>query len=155
MSAMTANLPGWLDLLLAALVVAGTLFSLVGSWGLVKLPTFLMRLHGPTKATTLGVGCVLIASALGFGVAGGGTSLHEFVITLLLFMTAPVSAHLLVKAAFRLDPSLRPPPPPALPDAPPPALPNAPPPPPPPPPSLPPPTRSQPQPATPPPAPWR
>jgi multicomponent K+:H+ antiporter subunit G len=115
MSPLFTNLPMWLDLLLAALVVAGTLFSLVGSWGLVKLPTFLMRLHGPTKATTLGVGCVLIASALGFGVAGGGTSLHEGVITLLLFMTAPVSAHLLIKAAFKLDPSLRPPPPPPAP----------------------------------------
>ncbi len=109
MNPLLANLPGWLDLLLAALVVAGTLIALVGSWGLVKLPTFLMRLHGPTKAATLGVGCVLIASAIGFGVAGGGTSLHELVITLLVFMTAPVSAHLLVKAAFRLDPSLRPP----------------------------------------------
>lgn len=115
---MVTNLPGWLDLLLAALVVAGTLFSLVGSWGLVKLPTFLMRLHGPTKATTLGVGCVLITSSIGFGVAGGGTSLHELVITLLLFMTAPVSAHLLVKVAFRLDPSLRPPPPPPQPPPP-------------------------------------
>jgi multicomponent K+:H+ antiporter subunit G len=111
MNPLLANLPGWLDLLLAALVMAGTVFALVGSWGLVKLPTFLMRLHGPTKAATLGVGCVLIASAIGFGVAGGGTSLHELVITLLVFMTAPVSAHLLVKAAFRLDPSLRPPPP--------------------------------------------
>ena len=118
---MTWLLPAWLDALLAALVAAGTLFALIGTWGLVRLPTFLMRLHGPTKATTLGVGCVLAASAIGFGVAGGRPSLHEGVIALLLFLTAPVSAQLLVKAAFRLDPSLRPPPPPPpLPPAPPP-----------------------------------
>jgi multicomponent K+:H+ antiporter subunit G len=106
-------LPAWLDLLLTLLVGIGAFFALVGSWGLAKLGDFLKRLHGPTKATTLGVGCVLIASALYFMTRGLGTSLHELLITLFLFMTAPVSAHLLIKAALRLDPRLRPPPPPA------------------------------------------
>ena len=101
-------LPLWLDVLLTTLVVLGTAFALVGSWGLAKLGSFLKRLHGPTKATTLGVGCVLIASALFFSVARQQLSLHEFLITLFLFLTAPVSAHLLIKAALRLDPSERP-----------------------------------------------
>jgi multicomponent K+:H+ antiporter subunit G len=105
-------LPLWLDLALTLLVSIGAFFALVGSWGLAKLGDFLKRLHGPTKATTLGVGCVLIASALYFTARGLGTSLHELLITLFLFMTAPVSAHLLIKAALRLDPRLRPPPPP-------------------------------------------
>ena len=106
------NLPLWLDLLLAALVLTGTAFALIGSWGLAKLSDFLKRLHGPTKATTLGVGCVLIASALWFSVARGSASLHELLITLFLLLTAPVSAHLLIKAALRVDKSIRPPPPP-------------------------------------------
>jgi multicomponent K+:H+ antiporter subunit G len=105
-------LPLWLDVLLALLVLVGTAFALVGSWGLVKLSDFLKRLHGPTKATTLGVGCVLIASALWFSFQRGAPSLHEFLITLFLFITAPVSAHLLVKAALKLGTSDRPPPPP-------------------------------------------
>jgi multicomponent K+:H+ antiporter subunit G len=54
------------------------------------------------------VGCVLIASALWF-TARGQWFWHELLITLFLFVTAPVSAHLLVKAALRLDPSARPP----------------------------------------------
>ena len=99
-------LPLWLDLLLAALVVTGAAFALVGSWGLAKLSDFLKRLHGPTKVTTLGVGCVLIASAGWFGWQGA-MSLHELLITLFLFLTAPVSAHLLIKAAMRRDPRLR------------------------------------------------
>jgi len=113
---VTASLPLWLDALLALLVVAGTAFALVGSWGLAKLADFFKRLHGPTKATTLGVGCVLITSALWFSFQRGAPSLHELLITLFLFITAPVSAHVLVKAALRLGTKdLPPPPPPASP----------------------------------------
>jgi len=109
----TSTLPWWLDALLAALLLSGTAFALVGSWGLAKLSDFVKRLHGPTKATTLGVGCVLIASALWFSVARGTPSLHELLITLFLFMTAPVSAHVLIKAALHADKTMpRPPPPP-------------------------------------------
>ena len=108
---MTENLtelPLWLDALIAALVVIGTVFSLVGSWGLARLSSFLKRLHGPTKTTTMGVGCVLIASSLWFSMAHGKPSFHELLITLFLFLTAPVSSHLLIKALLRLEPELRP-----------------------------------------------
>ena len=102
-------LPVWLDAMLAALLVAGAVFALIGSWGLARLSTFLKRLHGPTKATTLGVGCVLIASVLYFSVGRGQPGLRELLVTLFLFLTAPVSAHMLVKALLKRDPSLRPP----------------------------------------------
>lgn len=103
-------LPLLLEVAITALIVVGAAFALVGSWGLARLSDFYRRLHGPSKATTLGVGCVLIGSALWF--AWRGTpSLHELLITLFLFLTAPVSAHLLVKAAMKLDPSSRPAPP--------------------------------------------
>jgi multicomponent K+:H+ antiporter subunit G len=102
-------LPVWLDLLLVALLVIGVAFALVGSWGLAKLGDFVKRLHGPTKATTLGVGCVLIASALWFTFGADVLSLHELLITLFLFMTAPVSAHLLIKAAMKMGAAPLPP----------------------------------------------
>jgi multicomponent K+:H+ antiporter subunit G len=106
-------MPLLLDLLIAALLVVGTAFALIGSWGLAKLADFFKRLHGPTKASTLGVGCVLIASMLYFSLrpGAGGVSLHELLITLFVFLTAPISAHLLVKAALVLAPGARPPPP--------------------------------------------
>lgn len=100
--------PLWAEIVIAALLVIGAGFALVGSWGLAKFSDILKRLHGPSKATTLGVGCVLAASALAFALRGE-PSLHELLIALFLFITAPVSAHLIVKAAMRLDPSLRPP----------------------------------------------
>jgi len=107
------QLPLLLDLLVAALLLVGTIFALIGSYGLAKLSDFFKRLHGPTKASTLGVGCVLIASMLFFTFrpGSGGVSLHELLITLFVFLTAPISAHLLVKAALALDPSARPAPP--------------------------------------------
>ena len=107
MSSMT--IPLWTEIAIALLAVVGAGFALVGSWGLAKLSNFAMRLHGPTKATTLGVGCLLIASMLWFGLSGTA-SLHELLITLFLFLTAPVSAHLLIKSAMKLDATLRPPP---------------------------------------------
>lgn len=105
------SLPWWLDLLLASLLVVGAAFALIGSWGLAKLSDFYKRLHGPTKATTLGVGCVLIASSLYFSLRAAAPSLHEFAISVFLFMTAPVSAHLLIKAALKVDGGAPPAPP--------------------------------------------
>ncbi|MDF1821193.1 MAG: Na+/H+ antiporter subunit G [Alcanivoracaceae bacterium] len=84
-------------------VLAGAAFTLVGSLGLAKLPDFYMRLHGPTKATTLGVGAILIASMLFFSPREAGLSLHELMVALFLFITAPVSAHILAKAAMHGD----------------------------------------------------
>lgn len=110
MNAALSSLPLWADVVLSVLVVTGTVFALIGSWGLAKLQDFFKRLHGPTKATTLGVGCVLIASSLWFSLSGDGLSLNELLITLFLFMTAPVSAHLLVKAAINGAPASERPP---------------------------------------------
>ncbi|MDP2430420.1 MAG: Na+/H+ antiporter subunit G [Pseudomonadota bacterium] len=100
-----------LDYLLSFLILTGALFTFIGSLGLVRLRDFFTRLHGPTKATTLGVGCMLIASSVYFSNQGTGMSLHEVLVTLFLFITAPISAHLLAKAALHLKlKSLTPPP---------------------------------------------
>ncbi|WP_310445970.1 Na+/H+ antiporter subunit G [Thiobacillus sp.] len=90
------------EILLSLLILAGAMFTFIGSLGLVRLRDFYTRLHGPTKATTLGVGCLLIASAVYFSVHEEGISLHEVLVSLFLFITAPVSAHLLAKAALHL-----------------------------------------------------
>lgn len=92
-----------IDLLLSLLILTGAAFIFIGSLGLTRLRDFYTRLHGPTKATTLGVGCLLIASAVYFSVRDEGISLHEVLVTLFLFITAPVSAHLLAKAALHLN----------------------------------------------------
>lgn len=91
-----------LEYLVAFFVLIGAFFALVGSIGLARLPDFFMRLHGPAKATTLGVGGIIIGSVIFFSGTGKGLSLHELLIALFLFLTAPVSAHIVAKAALHL-----------------------------------------------------
>lgn len=90
-----------LEAVVSFFLLFGAVFALVGSIGLARLPDFFSRLHGPSKSTTLGVGGMLIGSAIYFS-AGPGTSLHELLVTMFLFMTAPISAHLLCKAGLHL-----------------------------------------------------
>jgi multicomponent K+:H+ antiporter subunit G len=90
------------EIIISLLVFVGALFTLVGSIGLAKLPDFFTRLHAPTKATTLGVGAILVASTLYFTFTTGELSLHEILITIFLFITAPVSAHLMAKSAIHI-----------------------------------------------------
>ncbi|MFH2133724.1 MAG: Na+/H+ antiporter subunit G [Pseudomonadota bacterium] len=88
------------EILVSSLILLGALFALLGSVGLARLPDFFTRLHGPTKATTLGVGAMSLASAIYFTTTQPGLSLHEIAVMMFLFITAPVSAHLLAKAAL-------------------------------------------------------
>jgi multicomponent K+:H+ antiporter subunit G len=105
-----------LELLVALLLLAGSFFLLVGSYGLAKLPSLIQRLHAPTKATTLGVGGLLLASMVYFSTVHGRLSIHELLITFFLFLTAPITAHMLAKVRLlrsraecdRLPPTGRP-----------------------------------------------
>ena len=96
-------------ILLAALLAVGSFFILVGSYGLAKLSDFFKRLHGPTKASTLGVGCVLLASVGYHWFSDTDPQPRELLITAFLFITAPISAHLMAKAALSLHMAERPP----------------------------------------------
>ncbi len=101
----------WQEIIIAFFLVVAGIFGLVGSFGLVKLPDAMTRLHAPTKATTLGVGGVLIASMLFFYFRNGQFSFHELMITLFLFITAPITAHFMAKANLHrnVDRNLLPP----------------------------------------------
>ena len=91
------SLPLWLDLLVAALLLLGALFALLGSLGLLRFGDFMQRLHGPTKVTTLGIGCIalaLIAVRLWHGAVDG----RELLVCILVLVTAPVNGMLLARA---------------------------------------------------------
>ncbi|MDO8901402.1 MAG: Na+/H+ antiporter subunit G [Phenylobacterium sp.] len=89
---------GPVEILISAILVIGGFFALVGSWGLARMPSLMTRLHGPTKVTTLGVGSCLIASMIYFPAVQGTYSAHELLITLFLFLTAPITANMIAKA---------------------------------------------------------
>ncbi|WP_421683956.1 Na+/H+ antiporter subunit G [Stutzerimonas urumqiensis] len=94
-------MPVWIEVAVSLFLLFGSLFALVGAIGLFRLPDFFTRLHGPTKATTLGVGAIVLGSMIFFSSRGDGLSLHELLIMVFLFITAPVSAHMLAKAAMQ------------------------------------------------------
>lgn len=79
------------EILISFFLVVSGIFGLIGSLGLLKLTDTMQRLHAPTKATTLGVGGVLIASMLFMLLVKDHLSFHELMITLFLFLTAPIS----------------------------------------------------------------
>lgn len=80
----------------------GSFFAFIGALGLVRMPDFYTRMHTPTKATTLGSIGILLASTIYFTAHTGQLNILEPVIILFLFLTAPIGAHFLSKAAFRL-----------------------------------------------------
>lgn len=85
------------EIVVAVLSLLGAGFALIGSWGLVRLPATMERLHGPTKATTLGLGALLLASVVYFRTQLGVWTAHELLISLFLFLTAPISANMIAK----------------------------------------------------------
>ena len=91
------------DIVIVTLLLLGAGFALIGSWGLVRLPTTMERLHGPTKAATLGMGSVLMASIAYFWTHHGQLSWHELLIALFVFMTAPITGLYVAKAHMHLS----------------------------------------------------
>lgn len=84
------------EIFLSVILVGGGLFALIGSYGLLRLPRPMQRLHAPTKATTIGVGAALLVSALDL-LDQGQISWQEALITLFLLLTAPISALFMAK----------------------------------------------------------
>lgn len=87
-----------LDVVAATLLVFGTLFSLLGGLGVLRLPDVYTRLSATSKTATLGVSCILLAGAIHFHDAG--VSARALVTVAFVFLTAPVAAHTIGRAAY-------------------------------------------------------
>ncbi|WP_313030850.1 monovalent cation/H(+) antiporter subunit G [Massilia alkalitolerans] len=96
-------LPGWATVPVALLLVLGASIVLIGALGLLRLPTFYQRIHGPAITITLGAGCLLLASMLYFTVAQSRLVIHEIIIAVFLLMTAPVVSMMIMRAAVYRD----------------------------------------------------
>lgn len=86
------------DRVSAVLVVVGALFMLLAGVGVLRLPDVFMRLQAATKAATLGVGCMLLAVAIHFQDLAVAT--RAMLVTGFVFLTAPVGAHMIARAAY-------------------------------------------------------
>lgn len=93
-------MPFYLEIIICVSLLVGGAFLLIGSYGLARLPDIYMRLHSPTKASTLGITGVLVASMIFQSHLKGFLSIQEFLITLFLLITAPVAANMIAKTAL-------------------------------------------------------
>lgn len=94
-------------LVVAFLLVAGALFALVAAIGIVRLPDLYSRMHAASKAGTVGSGLLLLA----VGVHSQDLSILARALAGFVFfvLTAPISAHLLARAAHKAGHRLTPP----------------------------------------------
>ena len=87
-----------IDIIIGVLATFGALFVLFAAIGLVRMPDTYLRISVTTKAATLGVGLVLMSTTVYF--SNTDVTSQAFVIILFLFLTAPVSAHLIGRASY-------------------------------------------------------
>ena len=81
----------------AFLLVVGGTFMLLAGVGVIRMPDVFMRAQAAAKAATLGAGCMLMAVAVHFGELTVTT--RAVLITAFILLTAPVSAHMIARAA--------------------------------------------------------
>jgi multicomponent Na+:H+ antiporter subunit G len=86
--------------IMAALLLLGGFFCFIAGLGVLRLQDVLMRMHASTKAGTLGSGLILVAAAIYFGDLA--TISRAVAAILFLLITAPVAAHMIGRAAFRV-----------------------------------------------------
>lgn len=96
---MPAVLAGLLQVLVAVMLLLGCLLGLLAAVGLHRFPDLFCRMHAATKPATLGL--VLVALAVGLTVNSSGAIIKLLLVVVLQFLTAPVSAHMVGRAAYR------------------------------------------------------
>lgn len=89
----------WIEIVSSALILLGVLFIVISGVGLIRLPDFYIRISAITKAITLGITLILI----GIGVYFNDIIISSKIIMIITFMaiTAPVSAHIIARAAIK------------------------------------------------------
>ncbi|MBL8890477.1 MAG: Na+/H+ antiporter subunit G [Planctomycetaceae bacterium] len=102
---MPANVWEWV--VIANLLIGGV-FVFIGSLGLLRLNNTMARMHAPSKATTIGIGGVLVASVFYFYQVVDEPyrifPAQDLLVVFFLFLTAPVSAHFMAKAYLHKHP---------------------------------------------------
>ena len=94
------TLPFWIEIIVAILLLASAVLTLGASWGLVRMRTFVQRMHPPALAYVGASWCVTFASIVYFSAQNEGPQLHVWLIIILLSITVPITTVLLARAAL-------------------------------------------------------
>lgn len=82
----------------AVLLIIGSIFMFIAGLGILRMPDLFMRMSCATKASTLGVGFILLALAVNFGQFG--VSSRAVATIIFVVVTAPVAAHMIGRSAY-------------------------------------------------------
>src|SRR3546814_20783466 len=94
------DLPSVAAIIIALFVLGGSILTLVGALGLIRLPTFYARVHATTLGPTAGMAAILLASMLCFSVLQPRPVVPEILIPLFVTLTTPVTLILLPRPAI-------------------------------------------------------
>lgn len=94
---MSANLPGWIEAVVALLLVLSGLFTLAAAVGVVRFKSFFQRMHPPALAFSFSAWCVTLASIVYFSALEQRLALHAWLIIIFLSLTVPVTTILLAR----------------------------------------------------------
>ena len=97
------EIPAWAEIVTAMLLLIGAAITLIGALGLIRLKSFYARVHAPTLGTTLGTGCIAMASIIYFSAVQARPVLHEVLLVMFILVTTPITLMLLVRAALFRD----------------------------------------------------
>ena len=86
-----------LNLISAGLLVAGSIFVLIGAFGLIRLPDFYTRLHAAVITDTLGAELILLGLMFQAGLSL--VTVKLILISLFIFFTSPTATHAVANAA--------------------------------------------------------
>lgn len=82
----------------AILIIVGGAFSGLAAVGILRMPDLYMRIQAATKSSTLGVSCIVGAAIM--RLEGTDATTHALLVIAFLFLTAPVAAHMIGRAAY-------------------------------------------------------
>ncbi len=89
------------DLATGILWIVGSSFAFLAAIGVLRMPDVFTRMQASTKASTLGLSCLLIGAALQF--ADAASIIRVVSIMAFTLVTTPVSAHVIARAAYLAD----------------------------------------------------
>lgn len=89
----------WTDMVAGFFLIAGASFALVAAIGVTRFPDLLNRMHAGTKPQTFGLLLILVGLAIRLDSWRAGLLIAILIVFQML--TAPVSAHMVGRAAFR------------------------------------------------------
>lgn len=94
------------DVVASAFLLSGVVLAIVAAVGLQRFPDVFARMHAATKPATLGLLLILVGAAL--RLSDPSDVAKVLLVGLLQFLTAPIGAHMIGRAAYRAGTELSP-----------------------------------------------